>query len=120
MVIVELPDPGAEIVCGLNDTVVPDGTPEADKLMELLKPLLTVVVISDVPWLPCVTVKLDGEAEIVKLGLPVTVSVVVPEMFPDAALMVVVPAATAVAYPALVIVATDWLLELHVAELVRS
>jgi len=49
MVIVELPEPGAAIVCGLKLTVVPDGTPEADKLMALLKPPLMVVVIVDVP-----------------------------------------------------------------------
>ena len=49
MVIVELPEPGAGIGLGLKLTVVPDGTPEADKLMALLKPPLIVVVIVDVP-----------------------------------------------------------------------
>ena len=49
MVIVELPEPGAGIGFGLKLTVVPDGTPEADKLIALLKPPLTVVVIVDVP-----------------------------------------------------------------------
>ena len=97
IVMVELPDPGAEIEVGLNPTVVPDGTPEADRLIELLKPLLMLVVIVDAPWLPWVIVRLDGEAAIVKLPLAVTVSVVVPDIDPDAALIVVVPIATPVA-----------------------
>ena len=42
IVIVELPPPGAGIGLGLKPTVVPDGTPDADKLMELLKPPLIV------------------------------------------------------------------------------
>ena len=53
IVIVELPEPGAGIGLGLKLTVVPDGAPEADKLMGLSKPLLMVVVIVEVPWLPC-------------------------------------------------------------------
>jgi len=77
MVIVELPEPGAGIGLGLKLTVVPDGAPEADRLMALLKPPLTVVVIVDVPWFPCVTLSDDGEAEIVKFGAAVTVSVTV-------------------------------------------
>jgi hypothetical protein len=52
MVMVELPEPGAAMVCGLKLTVVPEGTPEADRLTALLKPPLTVVVIFDVPWYP--------------------------------------------------------------------
>jgi len=55
---------------GLKATVVPDGAPDADKLIALLKPPLMVVVIVDVPWLPCGRVSDDGEAEIVKLGGP--------------------------------------------------
>ena len=49
MVMVEVPEPGAGIVCGLKLTVVPEGAPELDKLMELLKPPLIVVVSVDVP-----------------------------------------------------------------------
>ena len=49
MVMVELPDPGAAIVCGLKLTPTPEGIPEAERLIELLKPPLTVVVIVDVP-----------------------------------------------------------------------
>jgi hypothetical protein len=48
-VIVELPPPGAAIEVGLKLTVVPLGAPEADRLMELLNPPLTLVVIVEVP-----------------------------------------------------------------------
>ena len=70
MVIVELPEPGAEIGFELKLTVVPEGTPEADRLIALLKPPLMLVVIVDVPWLPCGTLSDAGEAEIVKFGEP--------------------------------------------------
>ena len=46
---VEFPEPGAGIGLGLKLTVVPDGMPEADSVMALLKPPLMVVVIVDVP-----------------------------------------------------------------------
>ena len=49
MVMVELPEPGAAIGLGLKLTVVPDGMPEADSVMALLKPPLTVVVMVEVP-----------------------------------------------------------------------
>ena len=52
IVMVELPAPGAGILLGLKLTVVPVGTPEADRLIELLKPPLTAVVIVEVPGLP--------------------------------------------------------------------
>src|SRR5271166_7064149 len=52
-VIVELPEPGAGIGLGLKLTVVPVGTPDADSVIALLKPPLMVVVMVDVPWLPC-------------------------------------------------------------------
>src|SRR5271169_5990943 len=78
MVIVELPDPGAGIGFGLKLTVVPDGIPAADKVMALLKPPLTVVVIVEVPRLPCATLTEAGEADIVKFAVAaVTVSVTV-------------------------------------------
>jgi len=48
-IMLELPAPGAEIVPGLKLTVVPVGMPEAERLIELSKPPLMVVVISDVP-----------------------------------------------------------------------
>src|SRR5215469_7166957 len=77
IVIVELPPPGAAIVLGLKLTVVPLGAPEADRLIALLKPPLTVVVMVEVPWLPCTTLREVGEAESVKLGAAVTVRVTV-------------------------------------------
>jgi hypothetical protein len=77
MVINELPTPGAGITCGLKLTVVPDGIPEAPRLIALLNPLLMLVVIVDVPWFPCTTLREAGVAEIVKLGVPLTVSVTV-------------------------------------------
>src|SRR5271165_1391731 len=66
MVMVELPEPGAGIGLGLKLTVVPVGTPEADRAIALLKPPLTVVVMVDVPGLPCCTLNEAGEAEIAK------------------------------------------------------
>jgi len=64
-VMVELPEPGAGTGFGLKLTVVPDGTPDTDRVMALLKPPLIVVVIVDVPWLPCWMLSETGEAEIV-------------------------------------------------------
>ena len=49
MVIVELPEPGAGIVLGLKLTVVPEGAPDAVRLMALLNPLEMVVVMVEVP-----------------------------------------------------------------------
>jgi hypothetical protein len=76
-VTVEVPAPGAAIVLGLKLTVVPAGAPEADRVIALLKPPLTVVVSVEVPWLPGKTLTEAGEAESVKLGPAVTVSVTV-------------------------------------------
>src|SRR5208283_5311599 len=49
MLIVEVPAPGAGIVLGLKLTVVPEGTPDADRVIALLNPPLTVVVTDDAP-----------------------------------------------------------------------
>ncbi len=49
MVMVELPEPGAGIGLGLKLTVVPEGMPEADRVMSLSKPPLMAVVIVEVP-----------------------------------------------------------------------
>jgi hypothetical protein len=120
IVIAELPEPGAGIVCGLNVMVVPVGAPDVDRATELLNPPLTVVVIVEEFWVPCAMLREDGEAEIVKVGPLVTVKVVVALIEPEAALMVEEPPATPVANPDELMVATDVLLELHVAEFVRS
>ena len=77
MFITELPEPGAGIGLGLKLNVVPDGTPEADRAIELLKPLLMVVLMVDVPWLPWTMVRDAGDAERVKLAGAVTVNVTV-------------------------------------------
>ena len=47
----------------LNDAVTPLGKPDADKLTPAVKPLWGVTVILLVPLVPCVMVKLLGEAE---------------------------------------------------------
>ena len=75
IVILEVPEPGAGIGLGLKLTVVPEGTPLADRLMALLKPPLTVVVMVELPWTPCATLTEVGAALMVKLGGVVTVSV---------------------------------------------
>jgi len=49
IVMVETPLPGAGIDSGLKLTVVPDGAPEADRLMELLNPPLEVAMMVEVP-----------------------------------------------------------------------
>ena len=47
--IVEVPAPEAAIVAGFNVAVVPEGTPETERLMGLLKPPLSVVVMVAFP-----------------------------------------------------------------------
>ena len=47
MVMVELPAPGADIGFGLKLTVVPEGIPEAERVMGLSNPPLMLVVIVD-------------------------------------------------------------------------
>lgn len=49
IVMVELPAPGAGMVCGLKVTDVPLGAPEEERLTGLLKPPLMVVVICELP-----------------------------------------------------------------------
>ena len=66
-VIVELPLPGAPIVVGLKVTATPGGAPLAERLMELLNPPLTAMVMVEVPTPPCATLSVDGEAEMVKV-----------------------------------------------------
>ena len=76
-VMLELPEPGAEMVAGLKLTVTPEGMPDAESAIELLKPFSAVVVIVEDPWLPSATDNDEGDAEILKVGDPVTVSVTV-------------------------------------------
>ena len=54
------------MVLGLKLMAIPKGAPEAERLMELLKPPLTVVVMVEVPKPTCGMVNDEGEAEMVK------------------------------------------------------
>ena len=66
IVMVELPEPGAAMLLGLKLTPEDGGKPLACKLIALLKPPLTAVVIVVVPWLlPLAMLSDEGEAEIV-------------------------------------------------------
>jgi len=60
---------------GLKLTVTPVGWPLAVKAIAESKPPDTLVVIVEVPLLPCTTETEVGEAEIVKAGLAVAVTV---------------------------------------------
>ena len=66
IVMVEVPAPVIEV--GLKFTVTLEGWPLADKEMTPSNPPVTVLVMVEVPWLPCVTVTEEGEAESVKPG----------------------------------------------------
>lgn len=61
MVMVDVPVP--VIDAGLKPTVTPEGCPDAESATGELNPPLTVLVIVEVPALPCSTVTDDGEAE---------------------------------------------------------
>ena len=71
---VEVPDPVIEV--GLKTTVTPVGWPAAVKETAESKPPVTVLVMVDVPELPCATETEVGEAERLKPGpgeVPVSV-----------------------------------------------
>jgi hypothetical protein len=51
------------VLVGLKEAVTPLGKPEADHLTLALKPFCGVTVIVLVPLVPCMTVKLLGDAE---------------------------------------------------------
>lgn len=63
-VAVDVPVPVMEV--GLKVTVTPEGCPEADRATAESKPPLTVLVIVEVPLLPCTTETEAGEADSVK------------------------------------------------------
>ena len=79
MLITELPEPGAGMVTGLKPMVVPVGTPEAERLIALLKPLVTVVVIVELPCVPCIRLTDAGEAEMENVDPADTVRLRVPD-----------------------------------------
>ena len=72
IVMVEVPAPVIEV--GLKPTVTPDGCPDADKEMTELKPLITVLVITEVPELPCITETEVAEAVRPKPGAAIVLS----------------------------------------------
>src|SRR5690349_1480267 len=80
------------VVLGLNDALTPLGRPEAERLTLLLKPLRGVTVMMLEPAVPCVRVKLLGEAESVKFAtgaaLTVRETVVVLVKLPEVPLIV--------------------------------
>ena len=51
-----------------NVAVTPAGSPDADKLTLPVNPPVLVTVMVEFPLLPCVTLKLEGEAASVKFG----------------------------------------------------
>jgi len=51
------------VLLGLNDAVTPPGRPDADKLTLPLKPFCGMTVMVLVLLVPCVIVKLLGDAE---------------------------------------------------------
>jgi len=51
------------VLAGLKDTLTPLGNPVADKLTLPLKPLWGETVIVPVPLVPCIKLKLLGDAE---------------------------------------------------------
>jgi len=77
---------------GLKEAITPLGSPEADKLTLPLKPFCGVTVMVLVPFAPCVTVRLLGDAESVKFagGAGFTVREITAEFIklPDVPLMV--------------------------------
>lgn len=65
--IVNVVNAGSEL--GLNEAVTPLGRADAVKLTLLLKPFCGVMVMVLCPLVPCVVVKLVGDAESVKFGV---------------------------------------------------
>ena len=72
---VDVPEPGAAIDVGLKVAVTPAGWPLADNATAELNPPETVVVMAEVPLLPCTTDTEVGEAASVKAGVAAAVTV---------------------------------------------
>jgi hypothetical protein len=85
---------------GLKEGVTPPGKPEADRLTLPLKPLDGVMVMVLLPFAPCVTVRLLGEAEREKSGCAGgAVEFTVRPMVVVCVTMPAVPVTVAVAVP---------------------
>src|SRR5947207_375687 len=69
MVMVDEPEPGAAIEVGLKLAVAPVGRPLAESEIAELKPPETVVLIVDVPEVPCTSGSEAGDALIEKSAL---------------------------------------------------
>jgi hypothetical protein len=104
---------------GLNEPLVLRGNPLTVRLTVLELPTAWIVTVY-LPVEPRFTVCEAGETLIVKSADAVTVRVVVPEILPDAAVIVVGPCARAVARPEVLIVATVVLDEVQVTDDVMS
>lgn len=105
---------------GLNVPLVLRGSPLTLRLT-MLEPFTAVIVTVYVPDEPRFTVCEPGDKLMVKSAdAPVTVSVVVPAIPPDVAVIVVAPCASAVARPEVLIVATFVLDEVQVTDNVMS
>ena len=79
IVIVEVPVPVIE--AGLKPTVTPVGWPVAVKETAESKPPVAVLVMVDVPELPCTTDTEVGEAEMLKPGVDVPESALISPVF---------------------------------------
>ena len=75
IVMVEVPVPVIDV--GLKPTVTPVGCPDADNVTAESNPPVTVLVIVEVPELPCATETDEGDALREKPAAAVTVSVTV-------------------------------------------
>jgi hypothetical protein len=79
-VTVSTDDPPEVTLGGLNEALVPEGRPLADRLTDCAEPLVTAVLMVEVPLPPCVKATDDGLTEIEKLfpttGLITKVTVV--------------------------------------------
>ncbi len=74
---VAVEEPAPVIEAGLKPTVTPAGAPVAESATEPVKPFSAVVVIVEVPELPCTTLTAVGAALMVKSGGAVTVRLMV-------------------------------------------
>lgn len=86
-----LPDPGAAMGFGENETVTPVSIPVAAKEIEELKPPDTAVLTVAVPEVPLRRLPEVGETATVKVPAPeveVTVTVIVAVWLPEAAVPV--------------------------------
>ena len=62
MVTVELPELGVVIVAGLNVAVTPEGRPDTERVIVLLKLPVVVVLTESVPVVPATRDRVDAES----------------------------------------------------------